>query len=155
MCAKGEREVDDVAYVTIPPEHVEQVTLTLLGAYSARAEALGASALAVLDGAEDAAELEHARRELQVVEDALTDLGWPDAPPGGAVEIVGPSLLLRDVVRTALVDASDGVVEALRRYEAARDELPPVRRAVEAVSALFELFASFEAGRAPALDSEV
>ena len=142
----------DVAYLTIPAEHVEEVRRTLLGTYSARAEALGGSALAVLDGCEDRAELERARGELQVVEDALADLGWPDTPNGGPVEIVGPPLLLREVVRTALIDAADGVVEALSRYESGREELPIVQRAVAAVPALFELFASFEAGGTRALD---
>jgi hypothetical protein len=144
--------VSDVAYLTIPGERVKEVRQTLLGAYSARAEALGATARTLLEDSEALADLEHARAELQVVEDALADLGWPDPPTGGAVEIVGPRLLLRDVVRAALVDASDGVVEALSRYEAAREELPAVRRAVEAVPALFDLFAAFEVDHA--LDAE-
>ena len=57
-------------------------------------------------------------------------------------------------MRTALLDAADAVVEVVSRYEAGGEELSAVRRAVEAVPALFDLFAGFEAGRAPALDME-
>jgi hypothetical protein len=138
--------VSDVAYLTIPQEQVEAVTSTILGLYGARAEALGASAQAFLEGADELVELEHARGELRAVEDALADLGWPDAPPGDAVELVGPPVLLREVMRTAVLDAADGVVEAVVRYEAGREELPAVRRAISAVPALFDLFATFEAG---------
>jgi hypothetical protein len=137
--------VSDVAYLIVPQEQVEAVTSTILGLYSARAEALGASALAFLEGADDLVELERARGELREVEDALADLGWPDATPDDAVELVGPPLLLREVVRTAVLDAADGVVEAVVRYEAGREELPAVRRAISAVPALFALFAGFEA----------
>jgi predicted TIM-barrel fold metal-dependent hydrolase len=45
--------MDDVAYLTIPGDHVDSVTSTVLGLYGARAEALGASALAYLDGREE------------------------------------------------------------------------------------------------------
>jgi hypothetical protein len=45
--------MDDVAYLTIPRDHVESVTSTVLGLYGARAEALGASALAFLDGRDE------------------------------------------------------------------------------------------------------
>ena len=137
--------MSDVSYLTIPQEQVEAVTSTVLGLYSVRAEALGASAQAFLEGADELAELEHARGELRAVEDALADLGWPDAPPRDAVELVGPHPLLREVMRTAVLDAADGVVEAVVRYEAGRDELASVRRAIAAVPALFDLFASFEA----------
>jgi hypothetical protein len=145
--------VSDVAFLTIPGEQVEAVTATVLGLYSARAEALGASALAFLEGSDELVELEHARHELRAVEDALADLGWPDASRREPVELVGPSPTLREVMRTALLDASDGVVEAVSRYEAGGEELPAVRQAVEAVAALFDLFASFEGGRAPARGS--
>jgi hypothetical protein len=144
--------VNDVAYLTIPANRVEGVTSTVLGLYGARAEALGASAMAFLEGSDELVELEHARAELRAVEDALADLGWPGGASGESVEIVGPALLLREVMRTALLDAADAVVEVISRYEAGGEELPAVGRAVEAVPALFELFASFEDGRAPALD---
>jgi hypothetical protein len=146
--------MDDVAYLTIPGEQVESLTSTVLGLYGARAEALGASAQAFLEGSDELAELEHARGELRAVEDALADLGWPDASPGEPAEIVGPALLLRELMRSGLLDAADAVVEAVSRYEAGSEELPAVRQAVAAVPALFDLFAAFEAGRAPALDLE-
>jgi hypothetical protein len=146
--------MDDVAYLTIPGDHVESVTSTVLGLYGARAEALGASALAFLDGTEEMVELEHARRELRAVEDALADLGWPRAWSGEPVEIVGPRLLLRELMRTALLDAADGVVEVVSRYEAGGEELPTVRRAVAAVSALFDVFAGFEGEPVPQVEQE-
>jgi hypothetical protein len=146
--------MDDVAYLTIPAEHVECLTSTVLGLYGARAEALGASTQAFLEGGDELVELEHARRELRAVEDALADLGWPDPTSGEPVELVGPSLLLRDLTRTALLDAADGVVETVSRYEAGSEELPAVRRAVEAVPALYDLFATFEGRGVPAFDPE-
>jgi len=146
--------VSDVAYLTIPGEQVEGVISTVLGLYGARAEVLAASAQAFLEGSDELVELEHARGDLRATEDALADLGWPDAAPGEPAELVGPPLLLREVMRTALLDAADAVVEAVSRYEAAGEELSAVRRAVEAVPALFDLFATFEAGCAPALDME-
>ena len=136
--------MSDVAYLTIPGEQVEGVISTVLGLYGARAEALAASAQAFLEGSDELAELEHARRDLRATEDALADLGWPDAAPGEPAELVGPPLLLREVMRTALLDAADGVVEAVGRYEAGREELPAVRLAVEAVPALFAVFAGCE-----------
>jgi hypothetical protein len=63
------------------------------------------------------------------------------------VELVGPAAILREVIRAALLDAADGVVETVGRYEAGREELPAVRRAVEAVPALFEVFAGCEGAR--------
>jgi hypothetical protein len=146
--------VSDVAYLTIPAEQVEGVTSTVLGLYGARAEALAASAQGFLEGGDDLAELEHARDELRAIEDALSDLGWPDGAPGDPVELVGPTMLLREVTRTALLDAADTVVEVVSRYEAGTEELPTVHRATEAVPALFELFARFEYSCAPALSSE-
>jgi hypothetical protein len=146
--------VSDVAYLTIPGEQVEGVTSTILGLYGARAEALAASAQGFLEGDDDLVELEHARDELRAIEDALSDLGWPDATPDDPVELVGPAMLLREVTRTALLDAADVVVEVVSRYEAGAEELPAVRRAVRAVPALFELFARFEREAVPALDSE-
>jgi hypothetical protein len=136
--------MNDVAYLTIPADHVDGVTETVLGLYGAHAEALGATALAFLDGSDELAELEHARCDLRAIEGALADLGWPRADRGDSVELVGPRPLLREVIRAALLDAADGVVEAAGRYEAGREELPAVRRAVEAVPALFALFACFE-----------
>jgi hypothetical protein len=136
--------MNDVAYLTIPSDHVEGVTETVLGLYGAHAEALGAAALAFLEGSDELAELEHARGALRAIEDALADLGWPRAAGGDCVELVGPRQTLREVMRAALMDAADGVVEAVARYEAAGDELPALQRAVEAVPALFDLFASFE-----------
>jgi len=136
--------MNDVAYLTIPADHVEGVTETVLGLYGAHAEALGATALALLDGSDELAELEHARCDLRAIEGALADLGWPRAARGDSVELVGPRPLLRELIRAALLDAADGVVEAAGHYEAGREELPAVRRAVEAVPALFALFAGFE-----------
>ena len=146
--------MNDVAYLTIPAEQVETVTSTVLGLYGARAEALASSAQGFLEGADDAVELEHARAELRAVEDALADLGWPDPPPAATVELVGPPMLLREAARTALLDAADVVVETVSRYEAGGEELPAVRRAVEAVPALFDLFASFERDGALAVGAE-
>jgi hypothetical protein len=146
--------VSDVAYLTIPGDQVETVTATVLGLYGARAETLAASAQGFLEGADDVVELEHAREELRVVEDALADLGWPDPPPGEPVELVGPPRVLREVARTALLDAADVVVEVVSRYEAGGEELPAVRSAVDALPALFELFAGFEEDGVPALDLE-
>jgi hypothetical protein len=146
--------VSDVAYLTIPGEQVETVTATVLGLYGARAEALAASAQGFLDGGDELVELEHARGELRAVEDALADLGWPDAPPGQPVELVGPPRVLREVTRTALLDAADGVVEAVSRYEAGAEELPAVQRAVDAVADLFAMFGSFERDCVPAPDAE-
>ena len=129
--------MNDVCCLTIPADHVAGVTETLLGLYGAHAEALGASALAFLDGGDELAELEHARGQLRAIENALADVGWPRAPAGGAVE----------VIRAALLDAADGVVETIGRYEAGTEELPAVRLAVEAVPALFEVFAGCEGDR--------
>jgi hypothetical protein len=136
--------MNDVTCVTIPGDHVEGVTETVLGLYAAQAEALGATALAFLDGDDELGELEHARRELRAIEDALADLGWPRAGCAGPVELVGPPRLLRELVRAALLDAANGVVAVVSRYEAGREELPALRRAVEAVPALYDLFARFE-----------
>jgi hypothetical protein len=146
--------VSDVAYLTIPSQQVETVTSTLLGLYGARAEELAASAQGFLEGGDDLVELEHARGELRSVEDALADLGWPDATPANPVELVGPAMLLREVTRTALLDAADAVVEVVSRYEAGGEELAAVRRAVEAVPALFDLFASFEGDLVPTFEPE-
>jgi hypothetical protein len=146
--------MSDVAYLTIPSEQVATVTSTLLGLYGARAEALAASAQGFLEGVDDLVELEHARDELRTVEDALADLGWPGSSAGEPVDIVGPAMLLREVTRTALLDAADAVVEVVSRYEAGGEELPAVRHAVEAVPALFDLFASFEGDLVPTLEQE-
>jgi hypothetical protein len=146
--------VSDVAYLMIPGEQVEPMTATALGLYGARAEELAGCAQAFLEGSDELVELEQAREQLRAVEDALTDLGWPDAPPSGAVELVGPPLMLRELARTALVDAADGVVETVSRYEAGGEELPAVRRAVEALPALYELFASFEGDLVPSVERE-
>jgi hypothetical protein len=151
--AKG-AQMSDVAYLTIPGEQAATVTSTLLGLYGARAEALAVSAQGFLEGVEDLVELEHARDELRTVEDALADLGWPDAPPDDPVDVVGPAMLLREVARSALLDAADAVVEVVSRYEAGAEELPAVRRAVEAVPALFDLFASFEGGLVATVERE-
>ena len=142
--------MNDVACLTIPADHVAGVTETLLGLYGARADALGAAALAFLDGSDELAELEHARAELRALENALADVGWPRAPAGDPVELVGPARILREVVREALLDAADGVVETIGRYEAGREELPAVRLAVEAVVTLFEVFTVCEGDRAAA-----
>jgi hypothetical protein len=136
--------MNDVVCLTIPGDHVAGVTATLLGLYGAHAEALGAIALAFLDGGHELAELEHARAELRAIENALADVGWPGAPCGDAVELVGPAQVLREVIRAALLDAADGVVEAVGRYEAGREEMPAVRSAVEAVPTLFAVFAGCE-----------
>jgi hypothetical protein len=146
--------VSDVAYLTIPSELVETVTSTVLGLYGARADALAARTQGFLEGGDDLVELEHARDELRTVEDALADLGWPDGAPSSAVELLGPPMLLREVTRCALLDAADAVVEVVSRYEAGGEELPAVRRAVEAVPALFDLFASFEGGLVATVERE-
>jgi hypothetical protein len=142
--------MEDVACVSIPGDHVEGVTETVLGLYGAHAEAVGATALAFVDGEDELAELEHARAQLHALEGALADLGWPRRVDGAAAELVGPPLLLRELVRTALVDRANGVVAAVARYEAGREELPALRRAVEAVPAMYALFARLEAGEAAA-----
>jgi hypothetical protein len=136
--------MSDIACLTIPGDHVEGVTETLLGLYGAHAEALGATALGFLEGSDELAELEHARGELRAIENALADVGWPRAGGSGAVELVGPAQMLREVIRSALLDAADAVVEAVGRYEAGEQELAVVRQAVDAVPALFAVFASCE-----------
>ena len=143
---------DDAAYLTIPADHVDGVTETLLGLYATYAGELGATARAVLDGSDGRAELEQARAELHAIEAALADLGWPGPGRPGAVELVGPARLLREIAHAALLDAARGVVTAVARYEAGSDELPAVRRAVDAVPALFAVFAGHEAGAWPACD---
>jgi hypothetical protein len=145
---------NDVAYLTIPGDQVHGVTETVLGLYGAHAGELGATALAVLDGSDELVELEHARGDLRAIEDALADLGWPRPDRGASVELVGPRRLLREVVRASLVAAARGVLEAVGEYEAGREELPAVRRAVEAVPALFGLFAGFEGAPATACERE-
>jgi hypothetical protein len=142
--------MNDAAYLTIPGDHVDAVTETLLGLYATCAGELGATARAVLDGSDERAELEHARAELHAIEAALGDLGWPGAGDPGAVELVGPAPVLREVIHAALVDAARGVVTAVARYEAGADELPAVGRAVDAVPALFAVFASHESDARPA-----
>jgi hypothetical protein len=144
--------MDDVACVTIPGDQVEGVTETVLGLYGAHAEALGATALAYLDGDDELAEVEHARGELRALEDALADLGWPRPERQGRDELVGSPRLLRELMRAALVDAANGVVAAVARYEAGRAELPALRRAVDAVSARYALFAGFEVDHAAACE---
>jgi hypothetical protein len=144
--------MNDVACVTIPGDQVEAVTETVLGLYGAHAEALGATALAFLDGDDELAEVEHAREELRELEDALADLGWPRPEQLGPVELVGSPRLLRELMRAALVDAANGVVAVVSRYEAGRAELPAVRHAVDAVPALYALFAGFEVGHVSACD---
>jgi hypothetical protein len=146
--------MNDVAYLTIPGDHVGGVTETVLGLYGAHAGELGATALAVLDGTDELADLEHARGELRAIEDALADLGWPRPDGGVPVELVGPRPLLREVVRASLLDAARSVLEAVGDYEAGREELPTLRRAVEAVPALFALFAGFEGAPASACGQE-
>jgi hypothetical protein len=135
--------MNDVAYLTIADDHVECVTQTVLGLYAVQAAALGASASAVVDGSEDVAGLQHARQELRALDDAHADLGcWHAA--GATAELVGAPAVLREVMRAALSHSANAVVEMVARYEAGREELPAVRRAVETVPALFALFESFE-----------
>ena len=141
--------MSDVAYLTISAEQVETVIATVLGLYGARAEALAASAQGFLEGTEELVELEHARAELRAVEDVLSDIGWPEPVRGAPVELVAQPRLLREIARASLLDAADAVVETISRYEACAAELPAVRRAVEAVPALFGLFVTFESGYAP------
>jgi hypothetical protein len=141
--------MDDVACLTIPGEHVEGVAVTVLGLYAARAEELGAAVSAFLDGREQVAELDHARGELRAMEDALSDLRWPFVGCDGTVELVGRPRVLRELMREALSDAANGVAQAVARYEAGGGELPELRRAVEAVPAMFGLFASFEDDGSP------
>jgi hypothetical protein len=142
--------MNDISHLPIPTEQLEAVTKTVLALYGARAESLGAVVLAVVDLGEDRAEIEHTRSELRAMEDALIDLGWPNQIPDGATEIVGPPRVLREVARMALLDSADRIVEAARRYETGSEELGALRRAVDAVPALFGLFATVEAdcGRA-------
>ena len=66
------------------------------------------------------------------------------ATGGDAVELVGSPSVLREVMRAALSHSASAVVETVTRYEAGREELVAVRRAVETIVALFALFASFE-----------
>jgi hypothetical protein len=136
--------MNDIACVTIPADHVEGVTQTVLSLYGAHAEALGATALAFVEGGDELDEVEHARAELRAIEDVLADLGWPRGPRSSAVEVVGPPRVVRELIRAALLDAANAVVSVLSRYEAGREELPAVRRAVEAVPALYEVFARLE-----------
>jgi hypothetical protein len=145
--------MNDVTCLTIPGEHVAGVTQTLIGLYGAHAEALGTAALAFLDGSDELADLERSRFELRAIENALADVGWPCAEACGAVELVGPPAMLREVLRAALLDAADGVVEVVGRYEAGMEELPAVRLAVEAVPALFEVFAGCEGDQPAACGS--
>ena len=146
--------MSDVAYLMIPGEQVETVTATVLGLYGVRAEALAASAYDFLESSDELVEVEHARGELRAIEDALADLGWPDATRAEPVELVASAHLLREVMRAALLDAADLVVETVCRYEAGGEELPAVQRAAEAVPVLFDLFAGFEGDDVPALDAE-
>jgi hypothetical protein len=141
--------MDGVACLTIPAHHVEGVTATVLGLYAARAEELGAAVSAFLDGREQVAELDQARGELRATEDALSDLRWPCVGCDGTVELVGPPRVLRELMRAALSDAANGVAQAVVRYEAGGAELPELSRAVEAVPAMFGLFASFEDDGSP------
>ena len=143
------RAMDDAACLTIPGEQVEGVTVTVLRLYAARAEELGAAVSAFLDGREQVAEFDHARGELRAMEDALSDLRWPCVGCDGSVELVGPPRVLRELMRAALSDAAHGVAQAVVRYEAGGAELPELSRAVEAVPALFGLFASFEDDGSP------
>jgi hypothetical protein len=57
--------------------------------------------------------------------------------------------VLRELMRAALSDAANGVAQAVARYEAGGGELPELRRAVDAVPAMFGLFASFEDDGSP------
>jgi hypothetical protein len=136
--------MNEIAYLTIPSEQVHGVTRTTLSLFGAHAEAVGATALAFVDGGEELAELQHARDELTAIEDVLVDLGWPRPHDGRDAEVSGPAGLLREILRAALLDAADRVVQAVRRYEAADEELPAVRRAVDAVGALFAAFEAME-----------
>jgi hypothetical protein len=144
LCNTCDRAVDGVASLIIPDEQVEGVAATVLGLYATRAEALGATASAFFDGGESLAELEHARAELRAMEDALSDLRWPRLVFDGTVELVGPPRVLRELMRAALSDAANAVAQTVARYEAGGAELPELCRAVEAVPAMFGLFASFE-----------
>jgi hypothetical protein len=56
--------------------------------------------------------------------------------------------VLRELMRAALLDAANGVIAAASRYEAGCAELPALRHAVDAVPALYALFAAFEADHA-------
>jgi hypothetical protein len=141
--------MDDVACLTIPGDVVEGVAATVLGLYAARAEELGASVSAFLEGREQVAELEHARGELRAMEDALSDLGWPHVGCAGMIELVGRPRVLCELMRDALSHAANGVAQAVAHYEAGGTELPELRRAVEAVPAMFGLFASFEDDGSP------
>jgi hypothetical protein len=134
----------DVACVTIPGDQVEAVTRTVLAVYGAHAEALGATALAFLDGEDELAEVEHARSELRELEDALADLGWPRPDSAGPVELVGSPRLLRELTRDALLDAATRMVAAVTQYEAGHAELPVLRSAAGAVAVLYGLFEGFE-----------
>jgi hypothetical protein len=109
----------------------------------------GAAVSAFLEGREQVAELDHARAELRAMEDALSDLRWPRVGCEGTVELVGRPWVLREVMRAALSDAANGVAQAVGRYEAGGAELTELSRAVEAVPAMFGLFARFEDDGSP------
>jgi hypothetical protein len=142
---RKEQGMEEMVEVEVPGAYVSLVIETLLGLYGAHAEALGAALPEYLQGTFALHELKDLRRELHAIEDALVGLGWPCGREQPApLVLAGAESLVREVVRNSLSEAADLVGDVARAYEAGREELDALRRSVEALPALFALFATFE-----------
>jgi hypothetical protein len=137
--------MQEIVELEIPGAQASLVIESLLGLYGAHAEALGAALPEYLQGTFALHELEALRGELHAIEEALAGLGWPRGRERPApLVLAGAESLVREVVRDGLTEAADLVGDVARAYEAGREELDSLRRAVAAVPALFALFATFE-----------
>jgi hypothetical protein len=93
--------------VQVPARVVPTVRETAMLLYRATVEALHLSLGAYGESRESLREARRHRDRLRELDRVLEQVGWPDDPVAGAVDLTGPRTLLHDAFHGALIDAGE------------------------------------------------
>jgi hypothetical protein len=95
--------------IRVPPEHGELLAAEFLRRYATLAHKLHAAAARQASSGDALDDLLGTRVELLDLDDALDQLGWGAAPPGGALELTAHPEVLADALTGVLVAAAGRV----------------------------------------------
>jgi hypothetical protein len=130
--------------VELPAALVPSVRETVLLQYRAALEALHLAFGALGEGATPLEEVRRGRDRLGRLDALLAGVGWPGDPVPEAVELAGPSDVVRDALHGSLIDAGERLAVACEGSWRGEASAGSVRSAAGEVIALDRLLRELE-----------
>lgn len=136
--------MDSVVVVSIRPAQAAAMRHSLRHLFQVKAESLHRASEKVLDRPDAVSELLAHRDELLEIDALLQELGWRDHTTRETISLSGRRSLIREIVRSTLLDAIDPVHDLIDVSPTDEVDVPGIRHAIEHLLAVLSILEATE-----------